>query len=102
MSEPREIPIEWNVPLEMRAEFANHLLVTHLDGQFVLTFFEAMFPVILDGDTKGVDSVSKIPAHAVCRLAVPPEKLKSMINVLSRNYERYENQREEQDNESKQ
>lgn len=90
MAEPRELPIEWNVPPAMRAEFANNLLVTHIDGQFVLTFFEAVFPTVLEGDTEGASKVANVPANAVCRLAVPPERIKPMIRALTRNYEKYE------------
>jgi len=89
MKEVRRVPLEWVIPEGLEVVFANHLIITDVDGQFVVTFFQATPPIILEGDTAKVDTVEKVPATAVARLAIPPQQLLSMIKVLQKRYERF-------------
>ena len=89
MSEGREIPIEWKIPETMRAVFANQMLVTHTDGQFVVVFFEALVPPILEGDSESIKNIDRVPAVAVARIAVPPKKMPDIIKALQNSYNRY-------------
>jgi len=86
MKEVRRIPLEWVIPKGLEVVFANHLAVTEVDGQFIVTFFQATPPMILEGDA-ALDAIEKVPATAVVRLSIPPQQLSSMIKALQRRYE---------------
>lgn len=89
MTEGRQIPIEWKIPETMRALFANQMLVTQTDGQFVVTFFEAVVPPVLEGDTEGIKRIESVPATAIARIALPPSKMLDIIKALQTSYVRY-------------
>lgn len=82
----RRIPLEWVIPKGLEVVFANHLAITEVDGQFIVTFFQATPPIILEGDA-ALDAIEKIPATAVVRLAIPPQKLLGMIQALQKRYD---------------
>jgi len=89
MPEPRKIPIEWRVPEDLRAIFVNHMLVTEMDGQFIVTFFEAKPPMRLEGEPKNEDAIKSVPATAVVRLAIPPQQIPNIISALGRVYKTF-------------
>jgi hypothetical protein len=89
MKEVRRVPLEWVIPEGLEIVFANHLVIQDVDGQFVVTFFQATPPIILKGEATKADTVEKVPATAVARLAIPPQQLLSMIEVLQERYKRF-------------
>lgn len=86
---PRKVPIEWNIPDGLPTRFANHMLVTHIDGQFILTFLEAIPPPILEGQEEKLKKLETLNANAFARIAVPPQVVPGFIRALQRNYERF-------------
>lgn len=88
MEEPRKIPLEWIIPEGMEIVFANHMLITDVDGQMIVTFFQAVPPIVLEGESKKADSIEKVPAMAVARLAIPPQQMPSIIDAFKRRYDR--------------
>jgi len=84
----KEIKIKWQIPADVRAFYANHFLVSHQDGQFILNFAEAVVPAILN-----VADLQKLPdeidATVFLRVAVSTEKMPQIIQALQGNYERY-------------
>lgn len=81
------IPIEWVVPEDMPVLFANQLLVTHVDGQFLVTFLRAVPPLIFPGEESKMSLVTSVRAVAVARIAVPPQQIPGFIRALTANYE---------------
>ena len=89
MKEAQRVPLEWVIPEGLEIVFANHLVIIDVDGQFVVTFFQATPPIILEGEAAKMDTVRTIPATAVARLAIPPQQLSAMIEVLQGRYNRF-------------
>jgi hypothetical protein len=89
MDKPTKVPISWEVPEGMRVNFANHLLVTNQDGQFILTFFEVLLPIILEGEEEKLKGLEEVTGTAVARLAIPPQQIPRMIEVLQKRYDHH-------------
>jgi hypothetical protein len=83
----KEVPITWLMPREARAPFANNILVAEQNGVFILQFFEALPPPILDNSD--IEKVDKVEAVLVARLAVPAECFPGFIDAMQRNLDRY-------------
>lgn len=88
-SEQRSLAIEWDVPDHTEAVFSNNVIVQHTDQEFILSFFVTFPPIIL-GDTKKIESIDSIKAKCVSRIVLTPEKMKSLIQAMQINYQKYE------------
>lgn len=89
MVEPRKIPLDWQIPEGMPILFANHMLVTEIHGQMLVTFFQAQPPVVLDGQESKWDTIDSVPAVAVARLAIPASQIPSVIAALQAKYDAF-------------
>lgn len=85
--------IAWVMPEDVRAIFANHLLVSHQSGQFILNFAEAVVPPLLT-DEQFRNAPEKVDTKIFLRVAVPTESVPGMIAAIQKNYDRYLKERE--------
>ncbi|MCP4682431.1 MAG: DUF3467 domain-containing protein [Desulfobacterales bacterium] len=86
------IPIDWHVPEDVASQYANNMVVQHMDNEFVLSFFETFPPIIVGSseDIKGkVDEVKDVRAKCVARIIIPQNKMKSLIQALDANLDRF-------------
>ena len=84
--EPRVIPIEWILDPGLETTYVNTIRVTHGGRfEFYIYFGEVTFPPII-ADEKIPD---KIEVHPKIRLAVTPEKMEEIVEVLTTNLENY-------------
>jgi len=79
------VPIKWNVPETIVTRFASNLVVQHIEGYFKLSFFEIKPDIITDPND--VKPPTEIVAECVGSIIIPPHKLQSIIDVLSRQLE---------------
>lgn len=70
--------------------YASNVFVRHENDVFLLTFAQAHGPYLIDITKEELESMKTIPAKIVARLAIPPSRMKEIVNVLSGNYEAYE------------
>jgi len=89
----KEFKLRWNFPEGVRAVFANHLLVSHQEGQFILNFAEAVPPPLI-GDASAEDMPDEIDAQVFLRVAVPTARIPGIIRALQRNYDGYLNEKQ--------
>jgi hypothetical protein len=77
-------------------KFTNDLAVQFDDENFILSFFEILPPMLLGSDEKElqnqIEKIEYVNAHCISRLVVTPKKLKSFIDALVNNYEKYQEQ----------
>ncbi|MFQ5879008.1 MAG: DUF3467 domain-containing protein [Dehalococcoidia bacterium] len=83
----KAIPIRWEGMQEAPLIFANSLVVQHTEHEFIITFAQMQPPVALQpGD---LERVEYIPARVTVRIALPPTRLKDLMDMLLRNYQKY-------------
>jgi hypothetical protein len=81
----RNIPIQWLVPPDLRAEYATNVLAQHGEHEIYLLFFQAEPPIIL-GELvereKQLNTLTAIPAKCVAKVIVSPDRLGEIIELL--------------------
>lgn len=81
--------LEWSDAESVPIVYANHLFVRHEEDVFVITLGQAHGPYWLEIPEGPKDKEIKVPIHTVARIAVPPQAMKSMLDALNQNYERF-------------
>ena len=84
----KKIKIAWSMPDDIRAVFANHMLITHQGGQFVLNFAEAVLPPLV-GEEGLKEMPDEVEARIFLRIAVPTDVVPGIISALQKNYDGY-------------
>ena len=93
------IPLEWQVPEDLKTHFATNVVVSHSEAEFFLTFFEVVPPFIL-GDVEKLAALKSVPAQAVARIAVAADRMEAIIDAMQRNLESYRKSKESEEEES--
>lgn len=80
---PRHVrlPLKWHVPDDIVSRFATNLVVQTLEDAFKLSFFEAKPEIRLQ---KTAAIPRDVRADCVACIIISPEKLPSIIQVLQR------------------
>jgi len=91
----KKVKIARNFPENLQSFFVSDLLIQHEDENFVLSFFE-MWPPAIIGETEEdvrseIEKIDHIDAKCVSRLIITPNKMKSFIEAINSNFEKYEN-----------
>ncbi len=81
--------LEWSDAESVPIIYANHLFVRHEEDNFVITIGQAHGPYWLEMPEEVKGKEIKVPIHAVARIAVSPQSMKSMLDALNQNYERF-------------
>jgi hypothetical protein len=87
------ITIEWYVPQDMTSRYATNFIIQHSPREFFLSFFEIEPPIILGSPEERVNhakGITSIRAKCVSRIALTPERMRELIDILIENYEGYE------------
>ncbi len=84
----KEFKLDWVISDDLRAVYANHMLVSHQDGQFILSFGEANVPPMLD-ESDFENAGDSLPCRVFLRIALPTSRIPGMIKALQTNYEGY-------------
>lgn len=79
--------LEWVDAEAVPIVYANHLFVRHGEDNFVITLGQAHGPYWLEMPEELKGKEIKVPIHAVARIAVSPQSMKSMLDALNQNYE---------------
>jgi len=87
------IPLEWRVPEDLQTHFVTNVVIAHSEGEFFVTFFEVVPPVIL-GDVDKLAALGSIPARAVARIAIAADRMEGVIDAMKRNLEVYRKKKE--------
>jgi len=88
----RNIPIEWQVPSDLRSEYATNVLVQHGEHEFFILFFQAQPPIILgelEEREKQLGSLTAIPARCVAKVIVAPDRIEEILTLLKTQLETY-------------
>ncbi len=71
----------FNIPEEAMGHYATNMLVQRSEHEYILTFFEAKAPVILDPSQP---FPTQVRADYVCRIIVAAGRMPDFVEVLQR------------------
>jgi len=86
----KNIPLKFEFSDNIRSNFVTNMIVQNQFDYFTISFFETSVPPIL-GDTDDqkkevLESIDYVKARCVSKLIVTPEKMKTFIDVMNKNY----------------
>lgn len=84
-----ELEITFEGSEDIPIAFANHIFIRHMEDVFLVTFAQSHGPYIVNPTAEQLKQMHTIPAKVVARIAVPPTKMKEIIDVLNENYSRF-------------
>ena len=91
----QSLPIEWYVPEGLPQLYANNIVIQHTDSEFILSFFAAQLPFLLEEDpdlSTRLSQVETLRARCVAQIIISPPRMKGFLDALVRNYERFAQQ----------
>ena len=69
--------------------YASNVFVRHAEDVFLITFAQAHGPYIVNPTVEQLKQMRTVPAKIVSRIAVPPSRMKEILDVLNGNYEQF-------------
>jgi hypothetical protein len=91
------VPIDYRVPEDFVSRYATHIVVQHLEHEFMLSFFEVRPPLLVGAPEKireDLAHLDSVRAECVARIIVSEGELPRFIAALQENYDRYVADRE--------
>ena len=86
-----QLRLEWVGLEETPIEFANQMVVQHIQNEFVLSFGHMTPPPFLEPPTKEqVEGIDFVPIKPIVRLGMTPQRLLEVISALQSNYRKYQ------------
>ncbi len=83
------LKLQWVMTPDVGAVYANHLLVSHQGGQFILNFAEAVVPALIaEEDFEEAKGVT-VEMSPFVRIAIPTDAVPTFIKALQSNYDSY-------------
>lgn len=81
----RNVPVTYDVPDGMVAEYATHMVVQNGDRETFLLFFQVQ-PPIISGEAeerqKQLEALTSVSARCVAKIILAPAKIPEMIKAL--------------------
>jgi hypothetical protein len=81
-----ELPIIWHVDGTIVSKHATNLVIQSNPHEFVLSFFEAIPPIVLGSPAQVQEQISKmkgLEAECVARIIVAPGRFKEFVQILN-------------------
>ncbi len=86
--EQRSLEINWFVSENIHTHYANNVVIQHSRGEFVLSFFEILPPMLVGSPNEIQSQLSQMrTAHAECvaRIVMTPENAANFCRALEQN-----------------
>jgi hypothetical protein len=91
-SETKAVKLVLDPPRDIASAYATNLLIQHSDTEFVVSFYEAMPPVLLGSPEERqaqLDEIGEVHARCVARIIVAPSRMQGFVNALQENLALY-------------
>jgi hypothetical protein len=85
--ETREVPVDFFVPEDLAIQYADNVNLFFSDYDFTLTFLQTQSPLIIRPEDWG--KVRTVRSKGIARIVVPPHLIPRIINVLSENWQKF-------------
>jgi hypothetical protein len=83
----RTIDLEFELPNDMRLQYADNINVLHTPTEFTVSFLQSQPPLVVK-DVE-IDKITKVRSVCVARLVISPPKWAMMLRALTENYKQY-------------
>jgi hypothetical protein len=85
------VPIRWVIPDDLDVLWASNFVVQHSSREFILSFFQAPPPLLIDPTEEELKAALKdgYPAKAVARISLSPAAVKELIGILQTNLDHF-------------
>jgi hypothetical protein len=85
--EMRTVAVDFSVPEDLPIQYADNVNVFFSDYDFTITFLQTQAPLIIrEEDWANVNSIKSI---GVARVVLPPHLIPRIVNVLSENWQKF-------------
>lgn len=80
-----EIPVQFNLPVDMPSVYATNMLVQVSDQEIILSFFEAQPPLVIGDTQESIELLKSVGIRADCvaKVIVSPARFEGFVQVLS-------------------
>ena len=88
----KALPIVYEVPDDLGAQYATNLVIQHSNHEFVLSFFEIIPPVILGSPEERVaqlKDVTAVRARCLARIVVAAGRMQGFVEAMQENLSNY-------------
>jgi hypothetical protein len=83
--------VDWTKTELPPITFSNAFMVQYTEHEFILHFGTASFPIFLTPPTpEQAAEVRTVPAHAICRLGIPPGRVVELFQMLQQCLQAYQ------------
>jgi hypothetical protein len=86
------LPLVWRVPEDISTRYATNLVVQHSEHEFIISFFEAIPPLLIGEPAEiraELEKLGDIEARCVARVVVAAKRMPEFVRVLQQNLEKY-------------
>lgn len=87
INQPSEYKIVPELFTDIDAVFSNSFSMTHTGREFILSFLQAKFPIVLS--QADMPKSKNIPAKCVSQVVLTPEQMEEILKVMISNFEKY-------------
>ncbi|MGB2799730.1 MAG: DUF3467 domain-containing protein [Dehalococcoidia bacterium] len=100
MAEEQKESLEHEVPIriegfdEVPITHVNHIFVVHTTDEFFITFAQLHPPYWVEPTKEEMEQLTHLSAKVVARIALSPGKMKELIDVLNKNYQKFTRKKE--------
>lgn len=82
------VPLKWNVPEHIEAQYATNLVVQYIENEYLLSFFVVKPPIII-GEPEVVaeklGELESVEATCIAQIMVASEKMPGFLEALQSN-----------------
>ncbi len=91
--ERRRVSVQFHTDPNLPTLYATNFTVQHTDHEFVVSFYEARPPLLLGTPEEvaaQLQKVGAIQANCVARIVVTPGRMTDFVEVLQKNFSRFQ------------
>ena len=89
--EAHVVPVVPYIPDDLVLQFSDGVNVKHTGNEFIISFLQLEHPIASTEEEMG--KIESVRNKCVARVVVTPKGMASLIDVLQRNFEKYENKK---------
>ncbi len=81
----RNIPVTYDIPEGMSAEYATHVVVQNAEREIFLLFFQVQPPIFVgeaEERQKQLKALASVPTRCVSKIILSPAKVPELIEAL--------------------
>jgi hypothetical protein len=85
-----EIPLQFNLPIDMPSVYATNMLVQASDQEIILSFFEAQPPFMTEDTQENIELLKSVGIRADCvaKVIISSARFEGFVQVLAQTVQR--------------